>query len=123
MFEINTYNSSDNIALATKNSKEENNKPSEKNYIHPEKKYKKLSYIPSSVNNNNVKKKKNSNKRVRFNGKVDIICVESYKEYNKIDDDDDFNYQDYFGSYNKYNKSKKEKIKKKRCNDCICYII
>ena len=123
MFEINTYNSNDNIKLVTKNKKEEDNKQSERNYIHPEKKYRKLSYIPSSSDNNNMKKKKSSNKRVKFNNKVDIIEVENYKEYNKIDEDDMYNYQDYFSSYNSYFNTKKEKINKKKCNDCICYII
>ena len=122
MFEINTYNSNDNIKLITKNKKEEDNKTSERNYIHPEKKCRKLSYIPSSTNNNDMKKKKSSNKRVKFNNKVDIIEVENYKEYNKIDDDD-INYQVYFSSYNNYVIPKKEKINKKKCNDCICNII
>ncbi len=73
-------------------------------------------------------KRKKSNKRVKFNDNVDIVYVESYKEFNKIDDDD-FNIYDYIDQYanndtnnNNNNLTKNNNNKKKDCG-CTCLII
>ena len=92
------------------------------NYSNSEKKYKKLSYTPINANNNNLVRKKRSNKRVKFNNKVDIVLIESYKEYNKMDDGD-FNYMDYFNNVNTYAKAQQmNNINKKQGDGCTCYI-
>ena len=64
---------------------------------------------------------KKNKKSVTFNSKVDVVNVESFKEFNKIDEDV-FN-ADYFQRYNfptDYNNGIKN-IKKKDC-DCTCNI-
>ena len=60
-------------------------------------------------------KRKKSNKRVKFNDNVDIVYVESYKEFNKIDDDY-FNNCGYFQIYNNSYDTKKNNNK----NNCGC---
>ena len=103
----------------------QNNKPLENhysNYSNSEKKYKKLSYTPINANNNNLVRKKRTKKRVKFNNKVDIVLIESYKEYNKMDDGD-FNYMDYFNNVNTYAKAQQmNNINKKQGDGCTCYI-
>ncbi len=73
---------------------------------------------------------KNSNKKVKFNDKVDIIPVESYKEYNKSDEDYENKILEYFKkNYNDYNNNssisyntEKQRNNKKFCN-CTCFIL
>ncbi len=59
-------------------------------------------------------------KKVAFNSKVDVVQVESYKEFNKIDDDY-FNNCDYFQIYNNSYDTKKNN-NKKNCG-CTCNIM
>ena len=62
----------------------------------------------------------NSKKKVTFNNKVDVVHIESYKEFNKIEDND-FNSGDYFQIYpNSYDTKKNNN--KKNCN-CACNIL
>ena len=123
MFFSDSYGQNDIKTLF--NQGKQNNKPLENhysNYSNPEKKYKKLSYTPINANNNNLVSKKRSNKRVKFNNKVDIVLIESYKEYNKMDDGD-FNYMDYFNNVNTYAKAQQmNNINKKQGDGCTCYI-
>ena len=53
---------------------------------------------------NNAIRTNKSKKTVTFKDNVDIINVECYKEYNKMDDGD-FNYMDYFNNVNTYAKA------------------
>ena len=72
----------------------------------------------------------NSNKKVKFNDKVDIIPVESYKEYNKSDEDYENKILEYFKkNYNDYNNNssishstEQKRNNKKFCN-CTCFIL
>ena len=91
------------------------------NYSNSEKKYKKMSYTPINSNNNNLIRKKRSNKRVKFNSKIDIVYVESYKKYNKIDDGDENNYLNYY--LNNYARAQQmNNINKKKNDGCTCNI-
>ena len=123
MFFSDSYGQNDIKTLF--NQGKQNNKPLENhysNYSNSEKKYKKLSYTPINANNNNLVRKKRSNKRVKFNNKVDVVLIESYKEYNKMDDGD-FNYMDYFNNVNTYAKAQQmNNINKKQGDGCTCYI-
>ena len=123
MFFSDSYGQNDIKTLF--NQGKQNNKPLENhysNYSNSEKKYKKLSYTPINANNNNLVRKKRSTKRVKFNNKVDIVLIESYKEYNKMDDGD-FNYMDYFNNVNTYAKAQQmNNINKKQGDGCTCYI-
>ena len=123
MFFSDSYGQNDIKTLF--NQGKQNNKPLENNYSNysnSEKKYKKLSYTPINANNNNLVRKKRANKRVKFNNKVDIVLIESYKEYNKMDDGD-FNYMDYFNNVNTYAKAQQmNNINKKQGDGCTCYI-
>ena len=123
MFFSDSYGQNDIKTLF--NQGKQNNKHLENhysNYSNSEKKYKKLSYTPINANNNNLVRKKRSNKRVKFNNKVDIVLIESYKEYNKMDDGD-FNYMDYFNNVNTYAKAQQmNNINKKQGDGCTCYI-
>ena len=82
-------------------------------------------YTQYQYNSNNnfqpiakIKSNKKKNKSVKFNDKVNIINVQSFKEYNKIDGDDvNIEY-----SYNDVN-DKKIKIDKKKADNCECIII
>ena len=82
-------------------------------------------------NNNNTtitakRKKKSNNKKVKFNDKVCVINVESYKEYNKIDDNDFLNNL-YKANNNNYitnnNNSVQHQGNAKKTNNCECNII
>ena len=78
-------------------------------------------YIYNNNNNNfqpivKVKKKKLNNKKVKFNESVCVIKVESYKEFNKLEDDD--SNLDYINNYNK-----NININKKKGDKCECIII
>ena len=64
------------------------------------------------------KKKNGKNKTVKFNDKVSVIKVQSYKEYNKIDDD--INIDNILN--NDYNYKQNTKNKKKG-NSCECKIV
>ena len=62
-----------------------------------------------------IKKKNEKNKTVKFNDKVNVIKVESYKEYNKIDDD----FDNIFNNECKHNTNKT----KKKGDSCECKIL
>ena len=66
--------------------------------------------------NNNISTNNKPKKNVKFNDKIDVIPVESYKEYNKIDDD--FFVNEPENTYKELPNKKKKKV----CDDCICYI-
>ena len=80
--------------------------------------------------NTNENTIENSNKKVKFNDKVDIIPVESYKEYNKSDEDYENKILEYFKkNYNDYNNNssishstEQKRNNKKFCN-CTCFIL
>ena len=122
MFFSDSYGQNDIKTLF--NQGKQNNKPLENhysNYSNSEKKYKKLSYTPVNANNNNLVRKKRSNKRVKFNSKIDIVYVESYKKYNKIDDGDENNYINYY--LNNYARAQQmNNINKKKNDGCTCNI-
>ena len=65
------------------------------------------------------KKKNGKNKTVKFNDKVSVIKVQSYKEYNKIDDD--INIDNILN--NNYNYKQNTKKDKKKGNSCECKIV
>ena len=65
------------------------------------------------------KKKNGKNKTVKFNDKVSVIKVQSYKEYNKIDDD--INIDNILN--NDYNYKQNTKKDKKKGNSCECKIV
>ena len=82
----------------------------------------------NNTNNNHIIKRKKSNKKVKFNDKVEIVYVESYKNYNKIYDDDDFNINNYLIYYtnnctNNNNNNNTNNINRNKCSDCNCHII
>ena len=95
-----------------------------------EKKYQKLTNTPKNDNGNLIFKRKKSNKKVKFNDKVDIIPVESYKEFNKSDEDYENKILEYFKkNYNDYNNNssishstEQKRNNKKFCN-CTCFIL
>ena len=60
--------------------------------------------------------KDKSIKKVKFNRKVDVVRVESYKEFNKIDEQYFNPTGDFFQTNNFDNKQKK--YKEKNCNCC-----
>ena len=70
----------------------------------------------SKLVNNNIGTNNKPKKKVRFNNKIDVIPVESYKEYNKIEDD--FFVNEPENTYKELPNKKKKKV----CDDCICYI-
>ena len=77
----------------------------------------------SNVNNSGAKKlrvnkivNEKASNIYNSSDKIDVIPVESYKEYNKIDDDFFVNEPEYT------HQELPNKKKKKVCNDCICYI-
>ena len=87
-----------------------------------EKKYQKLTNTPKNDNGNLIFKRKKSNKKVKFNDKIEIINVESYKEFNKIDDEEIY-FQEYYNTiYNNELPKKQEINNKKKCDDCTCHI-
>jgi len=99
------------------------NIPLRQHYSHQEKKYQKLEYSPINCKNNILSKRKKSHKKVKFNDKIDIIYVESYKAYNVIEDDGN-NFQEFIQNYKNYNNyPKKNDNNKKWCDDCTCHII
>ena len=67
---------------------------------------------------NNIKKKNGKNKTVKFNDKVSVIKVQSYKQYNKLDDvismdnilNNDYNYKQNING-------------KKKGDSCECKIV
>ena len=77
-----------------------------------------------NINNNNQFKRKKSNKKVKFNDNIEIVNVESYKQYNKIDEEY-FNINSYIANYINQNNpnTNNNKINRKKCGDCSCYII
>ena len=80
----------------------------------------KFVYYDNSQQPESDKKKKNGkNKTVRFNDKVSVIKVQSYKEYNKIDDD--INIDNILN--NDYNYKQNTKKDKKKGNSCECKIV
>ena len=94
----------------------------------PTKKYSKFKYSlttkDDNINNNNQFKRKKSNKKVKFNDNIEIVNVESYKQYNKIDEEY-FNINSYIANYINQNNpnTNNNKINRKKCSDCSCYII
>ena len=98
------------------------NIPLRQHYSHQEKKYKKFEYTPINANKNLLSKRKKSNKRVKFNDKVEVILVESYKKYNYIEENG-INYQEYLQRYKNYYEIERRNDNKKRCGDCSCHII
>ena len=65
---------------------------------------------------NNIKKKNDKNKTVKFNDKVSVIKVESYKKYNRIDDD--------FNLYGVVNDDKQNTNRdRKKGDSCQCGIV
>ena len=68
--------------------------------------------------NNNIIKKNGKNKTVKFNETVSVIKVESYKKYNKIDDE--INIDNILN--NDYNYKQNGKSQKKEKN-CECKIV
>ena len=93
--------------------------------------YNNIYYIPPS-NENNIKRK-GKQKNVSFNNNVQIINVESYKEYNKLysydieEINDNFlkeeenNY--YFENKKIDNKYRKSLISRKKEEKCCCIIL
>ena len=81
------------------------------------------SYYYNLYNNNNIYDKKKyiipqkPKKRVTFNETVDVILVESYKKYNREDEDISSS-----GDYYDYNYNSK-KNRKKKSTKCECNII
>ena len=73
----------------------------------------KLKYV--EINN---KKPNRPKKKVKFNGNVTIIKVESYKEYNKIDED--INLDNIFNSVGP---KQAININKKKGDNCECTLI
>ena len=73
----------------------------------------KLKYV--EINNKNPNRPK---KKVKFNGNVTIIKVESYKEYNKIDED--INLDNIFNSVGP---KQAININKKKGDNCECTLI
>ena len=70
---------------------------------------------------NQISYPKKTKKTVTFNNKIDIVNVESFKEFNKIDDDE-INV-DYFQRYNyPIGHNSGSKNNKKRDCDCTCDI-
>ena len=70
---------------------------------------------------NEISSPKKTKKSVTFNNKVDVVNVESFKEFNKIDEDE-FNLN-FFQRYNfstDYNNEIKNKQKDCECT-CIIY--
>ena len=86
----------------------------------------------NKVYNNNFntitakRQKKSNKKKVKFNDKVCVINVESYKEYNKIDDNDFLNNL-YNANNNIYNTNNVNSVQHqsnaKKANNCECNII
>ena len=66
------------------------------------------------------KKKSGKKKTVKFNEQVNIIQVQSYKEYNKIDDDINI---DTFFNNDYYNNKPNININKKKGDKCECLCI
>ena len=112
--------SNDNINYLY-NGKSEN-KPLQLHNSCPGQTYKKLSYIPYNNDNNIVPRKKKSNKRVKFNNKIDVILVESYKAYNKIEDEQLY-FQEYYKTMNNNIEEPKPTINKQKGDGCVCIII
>ena len=76
------------------------------------------------------KKKKGSKKKVKFNDKVCVIKVESYKEFNKIDDNPYLDklykelYKENINKFNTiYNNNAQNKSNAKKTKNCECHIM
>ena len=76
------------------------------------------------------KKKKGSKKKVKFNDKVYVIKVESYKEFNKIDDNPYLDklykelYKENINKFNTiYNNNAQNKSNAKKTKNCECHIM
>ena len=127
--------STDDIDLIKQNqNKKLSNSFNNINTSPPIRKYSKFKYSETpqdnNINDNNTQtKRKKSNKRVKFNDNIEIVNVESYKEYNKIYEDEfnnnEYNeYSNYINNYiNQCTKTKNNKINRSKCSDCICLII
>ena len=63
--------------------------------------------------NNNIIKKNGKNKTVKFNETVSVIKVESYKKYNKIDDE--INIDNILNNDYNYKQNGKSQRKEKNC--------
>ena len=80
----------------------------------------KFVYYDNDQQTGNIMKKKNvKNKTVKFNEKVSVIKVESYKEYNKIEDE--INIDNILNNNNNY-KPNRDKNNKKG-DSCECKIV
>ena len=121
--------STDNINLYNENERKELSNSLNNNITSPpSREYSKFKYSATpqddNINNNNQFKRKKSNKKVKFNDNIEIVNVESYKQYNKIDDEY-FNINSYIANYINQNNANanNNKINRKKCSDCSCYII
>ena len=74
--------------------------------------------FPMDTYQNQIQTPKKIKKKVNFNNNIDVVNVESYKEFNKIEDD-------YFNNYfnNLYAQTIKDKTKPKNKKDCDCVCI
>ena len=106
-----------NSPIENKNNRKYNNINNNNNtYGYNNKNYNTYNFQPSSAQ----KKRSGKMKRVKFNEKVCVINVESYKEYNKIDDDicvEDLYKRNFNDNYSKIPKNNNKKEK-----DCECDI-
>ena len=121
--------STDNINLYNENERKELSNSLNNNITSPpSRKYSKIKYSATpqddNINNNNQFKRKKSNKKVKFNDNIEIVNVESYKQYNKIDEEY-FNINSYIANYINQNNpnTNNNKINRKKCSDCSCNII
>ena len=87
--------------------------------------------LNNNINNNNfdypkyrtnLRKSRKPKKRVRFNEDVDVVLVESYKEYNR--DDEDISIGEYIDEKQNFksNGQKRKKGTKCECNIIQCII-
>ena len=75
-------------------------------------------FTPISFN----KKKKVNKKKVKFNDKVCVIKIESYKEFNKIDDNPNLN-KVYNNNYNTYYNNNDQNKSDQKTKNCECHIM
>ena len=77
-------------------------------------------YPRNNINNiNNINKKNGKHKTVKFDDKIKVIKVESYKKYNKIDDE--INIDNILN--NDYNYKQNGNKGKKKGDSCECKIV
>ena len=71
--------------------------------------------FPMDTYQNQIQTPKKIKKKVNFNNNIDVVNVESYKEFNKIEDDF---FNNYFNNF--YAQTTKDKTKPKNKKDCDC---